>query len=100
MHAAWPMRDEIMAMLYAHPHLYVETGALQMILPREEYYDFLHALVRAGYESRIMFGSDQMVWPGLIGEGIDAINDAPFLSYEQKKAILYDNAARFLRLGE
>lgn len=100
MHAAWPMRDEVMAMLYAHPHLYVDTGVLQVVLLREEYYDFLHALVRAGFGKRIMFGSDQMVWPDLIGEGIDAINEAPFLSIEQKTDILHDNAARFLRLDK
>lgn len=39
-----------------------------------------------------------MVWPGLIEER--AIREAPYLSEEQKRAILHDNAARFLRLGE
>jgi len=97
MHAAWPMRDELKAMLYAHPQLYVDTGILQMALPRTEYYDFLEDLIRSGFEDRIMFGSDQMVWPGLIEEGITAINEAPFLTTEQKAAILHHNAARFLR---
>lgn len=98
MHAAWPMRDELKAMLYAHPQLHVGVGVLQIALTRAEYYDFLEELVNAGYGDRIMFGSDQMVWPGMIEEGINAINDAPFLSLEQKQAILYGNAARFLRL--
>jgi predicted TIM-barrel fold metal-dependent hydrolase len=98
MHAAWPMRDEMKAMLYTHPQLYVGTGVLQMALPRDEYYDFLQDLVRSGFGNRIMFGSDQMVWPELIEEGINAINEAPFLSKEQKTAILYENAARFLRI--
>ncbi|TNE57093.1 MAG: amidohydrolase [Alphaproteobacteria bacterium] len=99
MHAAWPMRGELKAMLYAHPHLYVDTGILQMALTREEYYDFLEDLVRSGYGDRIMFGSDQMVWPGLIEEGINAINQAPFLTLQQRQDILYGNAARFLRLS-
>lgn len=47
---------------------------------------------------RIMFGSDQMVWPEAIDVSIAAINEAPFLSAEQKRDILYNNAARFLRL--
>ncbi len=100
MHAGWPMRDDVMAMLYAHPQLYVGTGVLQLATPRAEYHDFLEDLVRAGFGDRILFGSDQMVWPGLIEEGIDAINDADFLTTEQKAAILHDNAARFLRLEE
>ena len=100
MHAGWPMLDEMKAMLYTHPQLYVGTGVLQMALTRAEYYAFLEELTRAGFTERILFGSDQMVWPGLIEAGIDAINEAPFLTADQKAAILHDNAARFLRLNE
>ena len=45
-----------------------------------------------------MFGSDQMVWPETIERGIQVIEDAPFLSEKMKRDILYNNAARFLRL--
>jgi predicted TIM-barrel fold metal-dependent hydrolase len=47
-----------------------------------------------------MFGSDQMVWPGTIERAITVIEDAPFLSEEQKRDIFYNNAARFLRLSK
>ena len=100
MHAGYPFMDDLKAMLYFFPQLYVDTGVLQLAVPREEYYAYLEELVRAGYIDRIMFGSDQMNWPGLIEEGIRAINDAPFLSYDQKKDILHDNAVRFFRLEE
>ena len=100
MHAGWPYAEDLKAMLYAWPQLMVDTGVLQAALTRAEYYSFLKEIVDAGFSDRIMFGSDQMNWPGLIDEGINAINDAPFLSYEQKKAILHDNAQRFLRLKD
>ena len=58
----------------------------------------LQALVRAGLGKRVMFGSDQMRWPEKIGEAIQAIEQAPFLTEEQKRDILYHNAVRFLRL--
>jgi len=45
-----------------------------------------------------MFGSDQMRWAEKIGAGIEAIEQAPFLTKEQKRVILYNNAFRFLRL--
>ena len=48
---------------------------------------------------RILFGSDQMYWPDAIGEAIKSVRTAPFLSEEQKRDILYNNAARFLRLA-
>jgi len=41
-----------------------------------------------------------MVWPGAIGAGIHSITSAPFLTEAQKRDILYNNAARFLRLKE
>ncbi len=47
-----------------------------------------------------MFGSDQMVWPGVIERSIVVIEEAPFLSDELKRDIFYNNAARFLRLSE
>jgi predicted TIM-barrel fold metal-dependent hydrolase len=41
-----------------------------------------------------------MVWPGLIERSIQVIEEAPFLSDEQKRDIFYNNAARFLRLSD
>jgi predicted TIM-barrel fold metal-dependent hydrolase len=51
--------------------------------------------MRAGLGDRIMFGSDQMIWPEGIGLAIAHINDAPFLTWEQKRDIFYANAVRF-----
>lgn len=45
-----------------------------------------------------MFGSDQIIWPGLIDAAVRSIEEAPFLTPEQKRDIFY-NAARFLRLS-
>lgn len=98
MHAAWPMVDELKAMLYTYPQLHVDTGFLHIAIPRTEYYRFLGTLVDAGFIDRIMYGTDQIIWPGLIELGVSAINEAPFLTHDQKRAILHDNAARFLRL--
>lgn len=57
-------------------------------------------MVDAGFEKRILYGSDQMYWPDAITESIDAIQSASFLDDGQKRDILYNNAARFLRLSE
>lgn len=57
-------------------------------------------MVNAGFGKRIMFGSDNMVWPQTIEIGIKTIEKATFLTAEQKRDILFNNAARFLRLTE
>jgi len=98
MHAGWPLADDTIATLYAHPQLYVDVGVICYAFPRKQFYDFLQRLVDAGFEKRIMFGSDEMVWPDALSAGINSIENAPFLKPEQKRDILYNNAARFLRL--
>jgi len=100
MHAGWPMLDDMIATMYTHPQLYVDLGVICFILPQKEFYYYLGRLVNAGFSKRIMFGSDNMVWPQAVAEGIETINKASFLTAEQKRDILFNNAARFLRLTE
>jgi predicted TIM-barrel fold metal-dependent hydrolase len=100
MHGGWPNADRMIALLYAHPQVYLDVAVIDFTQPRAEFHHYLRRLVEAGYGDRIMFGSDQMVWPGAIGVAIEAIKSADFLTLAQKKAILHDNAARFLRLDE
>jgi uncharacterized protein len=99
MHAGYPMLDDLLALLFSHPQVYVEVSMLANVEPRAGFYRYLKAIVDAGYGERVMFGSDQMVWPGIIEPAIDAIEGAAFLSPMQKRDIFYNNAARFLRLS-
>lgn len=100
MHAAYPMLDDLLALMYAHPQVHVEVGVIVHTVPRPAFYRFLKGITDAGFGNRIMFGSDQMVWPEVMERGIRVIEEAPFLSDKQKRDILYNNAARFLRLND
>ena len=99
MHAGWPMSDQMVALLYAHPQVYVDVAVIDWAIPRAEFHQYLRRLIEAGFGKRIMFGSDQMVWPGAIDIAIEGIRSADFLSEEQKRDIFFNNAARFLRWG-
>ncbi len=99
MHAGYPLLDDLLALLYAHPQVYVDVGVIVYTQPRAAFYRYLQGIVDAGFANRVMFGSDQMVWPGVIERAVAVIKEAPFLSTEQKRDILYNNAARFLRLS-
>ncbi len=98
MHAGWPRLDEMIALLYAHPNVYVDVAALsaERLVPRISYYQFLQRLVDAGFSKRIMFGSD---FPDQVDVGVTAILQADFLSEGQKGDILCNNAARFMRFN-
>lgn len=97
MHAGWPFLEQTIALMYAHPNVYLDLGALHspMVMPRPAFQHHLRRLVEAGFGRRIVYGSD---FPNTVATGIDAISTADFLSEEQKADILCGNAARFLRL--
>lgn len=100
MHAGYPMADRMRALMFSHPQVYVDIGGIVYTEPRPAFYAFLRELIEAGYGDRIMFGSDQMIWPGIIEPAIHTIEQAPFLTDAQKRDIFYNNAARFLRLSQ
>lgn len=100
MHYGSPLIEEMIAMLGAYPQLYVELGGIQWFYPRAYFYAQLRRLMDAGFGKRVMFGSDQGNWPGVIEPAIEIVEEAPFLSKKQKRDIFYNNAARFLRLSK
>jgi predicted TIM-barrel fold metal-dependent hydrolase len=103
MHAGWPYLQETKAIMQMYPQVYADLAAFAFNpgIPREEFYDYLQALLRAGLGKRLMFGSGLAPdeWPGEIRTAIALVNEAPFLTAEQRADIFYNNAARFLRLA-
>jgi uncharacterized protein len=99
-HAGWPQLDDMLTLLFTHPQVYVDVGGLVYIHPRPDFYRYLRAIVEAGFAGRVLFGSDQMIWPDAIERAIASIEEAPFLTAEQKRDIFYHNAVRFLRLSD
>jgi len=100
MHYGSPLVDEMLAVLYTYPQVYIDIGGNAWPYPREFFYSQLRKFIEAGFGKRILFGSDQMVFPELIEISIAIVEEAPFLNEDQKRDILYNNAARFLRLSE
>lgn len=98
MHAGYPMIDNMLTLLQANSHVYVDVAGLIWSYPLVEVNRYIQRLVEAGFEDRVMFGTDQLQWPRLMAYSISIIQNADYLSPEQKRDILYNNAARFLRL--
>jgi predicted TIM-barrel fold metal-dependent hydrolase len=98
MHAGYPMIDNMLTLLQANSHVYVDVAGLIWSYPLKEVNQYIERLVDAGFADRVMFGTDQMAWPGLMAYSIRLIQNADYLTPKQKRDILYHNAARFLRL--
>jgi len=98
--ASYPFSNEIIALMYRYPNVYADLSTVTWLVPQKAFHNYLEKLIDAGLGKRLMFGSDQMIWPETIGMAIESIESAEFLNEEQKRDIFYNNAARFLRLSQ
>jgi predicted TIM-barrel fold metal-dependent hydrolase len=97
-HMGFPFLQETYGILGVYPQVYADLSA-SWLGTRESFYANLRQEIVQGCGKQIMFGSDQMTWPDAIGIAIEWIEQADFLTAEQKRDILYNNAAKFLRLS-
>jgi len=103
MHAGgedWP--EHAIRLMAYYPQLYTDVAVMLWVEPNTQRYirEFLKNIKHAGYLDRVMFGSDQMVWPYAIEKSVNFLNSLDFLTKKEKEDIFYNNAARFLKLEE
>ncbi len=98
--AGWPFLEEMTSLMYRYPNVYADLSTITWIIPEQTFYTYLKGLINNGLGERLMYGSDQMVWPEGIEIGIQRIQNADFLTELQKRDIFYNNAARFLKLTD
>ena len=81
-------------MLADHSTVYFDMSILNSDAPADVHEAELRRLIDAGFGDRIMFGSDTRP----AGPILRRFEKIDWLTPPQRRAILYDNAARFLRL--
>ena len=91
-----PHWDETLALLRDYPSVYVDLSITNGAMPVEQYEATLRKLIEAGFGDRIMFGSDNLP----IAPILKRIEAVEWLSEDQRRAILHDNAARFFGLAQ
>lgn len=91
-----PYTEETLALLADYPNVFVDVSVTNATHPVEVYSAELRRLFDAGFGDRIMFGTDNYFSDAIIAR----MDQIEWLTDEQKRAILHDNAARFLRLNE
>jgi len=94
--------EHALRLMAYYPQLYTDIAVMLWVEPNTQrtVTDFLKNAKHAGYLNRVMFGSDQMVWPYAIEKSINFLNNLDFLTDNEKEDIFYNNAARFLNLGK
>lgn len=89
-----PFNAEIDALLKDYSTVSFDMSILNSVAPAEAHEAELKRLINAGFSDRIMFGSDTRPAAPILRR----LENIAWLTGSQRRAILYDNAARFLRL--
>lgn len=94
--------EHTLRLMAYYPQLYTDIAVMLWVEPNTQrtVTDFLRNVKHAGYLNRVMFGSDQMIWPYAIQKSVDFLNSLDFLTKKDKEDIFYNNAARFLKLDK
>ncbi|MBO0341341.1 amidohydrolase family protein [Flagellimonas profundi] len=102
MHAGEVFYENALRLMLQYSHLYTDLGVILWVdeQPKDYAEQFLRKAKKYGLIDRVMYGSDQMVWPHAIKKSIDQLNSYDFLTESDKRKIFYDNAVRFLHLEE
>ena len=98
MHAGYPMLEEMIGLMGANAYVYLDISGFIWSYPLDEIHYYIKRLVQAGFGKRIMYGTDFMMWPRLFETSMGVIEHAQYLSEDQKRDILFNNAVRFFRL--
>lgn len=99
-HLSFPFTDQAAYMLLTHSNVYLDIGVVNWYLGRAGFHRLLKQVIDLVGPDKILFGSDQMDVPQMIPVGVSAIQEAPFLSEEDKHKILGDNARKLLGINE
>ncbi len=99
-HAGYPLAEHMIALMGAHAYVYVDISGMIWSYPLDDVHAYIKRLVQAGFGKRIMYGTDFMTWPRMIETSMGVIEHAQYLSEDQKRDILFNNAARFFRLDK
>jgi predicted TIM-barrel fold metal-dependent hydrolase len=99
-HMGWPFYDHALYMLFTYENVYLDTATVNWILEKQLFNRMLEEAVDTVGSDRILFGTDQMVWPQMITPTVESIRDVPLLSDQDKRNILGENARRMLKIAD
>lgn len=100
MHAGYPMIEHMLALMGANAYVYLDISGMIWSYPLDDVHAYIQRLVQAGFGRRIMYGTDFFSYPRMIEGSMSVIENARYLGEDQKRDILFNNAARFFRLDD
>ncbi|SMG39620.1 Amidohydrolase [Marivirga sericea] len=98
MHAGGSFYEHALRLMTQYSQVYADLGVILWVdeQPMDYAEAFLSKAKKYNLIDRVLYGSDQMVWPHAIGKSIETLNSYDFLTYDDKRKIFYSNANNFL----
>jgi len=102
MHSGEVFYEHALRLMLQYSQVYSDLGVILWVheQPMDYAERFLRKAKQYGVIDRVMYGSDQMVWPHAIEKSINQLKSYDFLSENDRKKIFHDNAYKFLKLEE
>jgi hypothetical protein len=101
MHSGSHFYERTAMLMVQYPKLYTDIAILNWY-PNAAVFLSPFLILAKKYKvlDRVMFGTDQMMWPEAIEMAIERVQTLEFLTLKEKEAIFYGNAAKFLNLSK
>lgn len=96
MHLGWPDFDHALYLAFAYPNVYLDVATSDWLLGRDTFDRMLRETVAMIGSDRVLFGSDQMVWPQQIPVAVRTLREARYLTAADRENIFWRNAERLL----
>lgn len=101
-HKDFDFIDDVIEMMRMYDNFYVDLGYTLWLnrSSKKISESFIKRAIDEGLENKILYGSDEMIWPDAVTASVNYIKQADYLSDTIKKKILYWNATNFLKLSD
>lgn len=97
---AYDFDDDTRYMMKQFDNFYVDISPLNWFddFGQQKVKELISKAIAEGLEHKILYGTDTWDWPDAVSVSIVNLKEADYLTVQQKKKILYWNAAQFLKL--
>lgn len=97
-HMGEGQHDELVQVMKKHENIYADISVVNWV-SQDLCKTVLHTLKSEGLLDRVLYGSDQMIFPALISRSVKFVEGAG-LSNEEQHAVFWGNAARILEIAD
>jgi len=100
-HAGTEYHEQVLMLMDGYQQVYTHLSGILFLRQHQRYArEFLAKAKEDGQLKKVMFAAEGQFYPDAVERALNYLNSLDFLTEQDKRDILYNNAARFLKLKE